>query len=82
MRRSANARLLDFIVDTLCNECEDIAQKLLATLAKVDIKGLQGLRTIFKALKPLWGKEKITNNEQKLNRYGSQLMLHVTMDSE
>ena len=79
MRKSTNARRLDPVLDILCNECEDIAQELIAALDKLDVKGSRGLSAIFKAPKTLWGKAKIVNIEQQLNGYRSQLILHVTV---
>jgi hypothetical protein len=82
MQAPTTSRLLDPALDALCKDCEEVAEELIAALDKLDVKGSQGLRTVYKALKALWGKEKILSIEQKLNGYRGQLILHVTVNLE
>jgi hypothetical protein len=82
MQAPTTTQRLDPVLDTLCKECEHTAEHLIAALDKLEEKGPQGLRTIFKALKSLWGREKILSIEQQLNGYRSQLILHVTVNLE
>jgi hypothetical protein len=64
----------------LCQACSDVADQLLAALTKVRVNSTgQKWQSLRKALRSIWSKEEITQLEQRLASFRSELNLRVTV---
>jgi hypothetical protein len=70
----------DADLQVLCQACSDVADQLLAALAKVKVnnKG-QKWQSLTKALRSIWSKEEIQQLEQRLASFRNQLNLRITL---
>ena len=68
----------DSSLDELCNGTQEIADRLLAALDKLRVKGKQNrAESLRKALRIVWGKKELVRLESRLGTYRAQLLLHV-----
>ena len=68
----------DSSLDELCNGAQEIADRLLAALDKLKVKGKQSrAQSLRKALRIVWGKEELARLEDRLGTYRNQLLLHI-----
>ena len=68
----------DSFLDELCNGAQEIAERLLAALDKLKVKGKQSrAESLRKALRSVWGKEELVRLETRLGTYRAQLLLHI-----
>ncbi|KAF2185377.1 TPR-like protein [Zopfia rhizophila CBS 207.26] len=71
----------DDALKRLCESCKSTADELLTALEKVKVSGKKERRkSIRKALRSVWSKEKIREVEGRLARFREELNLHVTVD--
>ena len=71
----------DDALKRLCKSCKSTANELLAALNKVKLNGKQDRwKSIRKALRSVWSKEKIYKLEGRLARFREELNLHVVVD--
>ena len=71
----------DSALQSLCKSCGTTADQLLAALDKVKVKGKQDKwKSIRKALRSVWSKEEIEELGRRLERFRTELNLHVTVD--
>ena len=72
---------VDLVLEQLCSRCIEVAEELLEALGSLRIKGehthFQSLR---KALKVLWGREKLKILEERLAGFRHELHLHITVE--
>ena len=67
-------------LQALCQACGDVADQLLAALAKVKVNGKgQKWQSLRKALRSIWSKEEIGQLEQRLASFRSELNLRITI---
>jgi len=65
----------------LCRSCGTVAVELLGALDKLKVHGeKQKWKSMRKALRSLWTKDKIQDIEKRLASFREQLNLHVTVD--
>ena len=68
----------DNALKRLCESCKSTADELLAALNKVKVNGKQDRwKSIRKALRSVWSKEKIRELEGRLARFRDELNLHT-----
>lgn len=67
-------------LQALCQACGDVADQLLAALAKLKVndKG-QKWQSLRKALRSIWSKEEIMQLEQRLASFRGELNLRITI---
>jgi hypothetical protein len=71
----------DILLSRLCASCNSTAQELIAALDKLRVEGkTTKWKSIRKALKSIWTKEKIQEIEQRISRIRDGLNLHVVTD--
>ena len=71
----------DATLESLCKSCGNAADKLLAALDKVKVKGKQDKwKSVRKALRSVWSKEEIEELERRLAKFREELNLHVVVD--
>ena len=71
----------DNALKSLCESCKSTADELLAALNEVKVNGEQDRwKSIRKALRSVWSKEKICELEGRLARFREELKLHSIMD--
>jgi arginyl-tRNA synthetase len=65
----------------LCESCKSTADELLTALKKCKVSGKQDRwKSIRKALRSVWSKEKILELEGRLARFKEELNLHIIVD--
>jgi hypothetical protein len=70
----------DSDLQALCQACGDVAEQLLAALAKVKVNGKgQKWQSLRKALRSIWSKEEIGQLEQRLASFRGELHLRITI---
>lgn len=71
----------DNTLKNLCESCQSAADELLTALNKVKVSGKQDRwKSMRKALRSVWDKEKIRELEGRLARFREQLNLHITVE--
>jgi hypothetical protein len=71
----------DDALKRLCESCKSTADELLAALDKVKVNGKQDRRkSIRKALRSVWSKERICELVGRLEKFREKLNLHVIVD--
>jgi hypothetical protein len=71
----------DSPLENLCKSCNTAAEKLLAALDKVKVKGEQRKwKSVRKALKSVWSKEEIRELERQLSKLREELNSHIVVD--
>jgi hypothetical protein len=71
----------DSTLENLCKSCNTAAEKLLAALDKVKVKGEQRKwKSVRKAFKSVWSKEEIGELERRLSKLREELNLHLVVD--
>ncbi|KAM0802013.1 hypothetical protein BDR22DRAFT_888067 [Usnea florida] len=69
------------VLGQLCSSCSEVADELLKSLKHLGVKGkLKRSESFRKALKALWGKEKLRSLEERLAGFRQELILHVAVD--
>ena len=69
------------VLGQLCSSCSEVADELLKSLKYLGVKGkLRRSESFRKALKALWGKEKLRSLEERLAGFRQELILHVAVD--
>lgn len=64
----------------LCVEVGEVSNELLAALTKLDIEGtISRWKSLRKAIRSVWSKEKLTELQHKLDALRDQLNLHVSV---
>ncbi|KAL0264369.1 hypothetical protein SLS55_000318 [Diplodia seriata] len=67
----------------ICSGCDDVAQELLGALGRVMSQGKQGRwKSIRKALKAVWTKDKIRDIDMRLSNFRDQLTLRILLQSK
>lgn len=81
VRLQASAGPVDSALERLCIRCQEIADELLKALESLCVKGkYTRSQSLRKALKVLWGKEKLKVLEERLALFRQELTLHVTVE--
>jgi hypothetical protein len=71
----------DNTLQRLCESCKSTADELLVALNKIKCNGKQDRwKSIRKALRSVWSKEKIHELEGRLARFREELNLHMNVD--
>jgi hypothetical protein len=71
----------DSTLENLCKSCNTAAEKLLAALDQVKVKGEQRKwKSVRKALQSVWSKEEIGELERRLSKLREELNLHIVVD--
>jgi hypothetical protein len=71
----------DSALENLCKSCNTAAEKLLAALDKIKVKGEQRKwKSARKALKSVWSKEEIGELERRLSKLREELNSHIIVD--
>ena len=80
-RLQSSSEPVDLVLEQLCSKCVEVAEELLEALESLRVKGentrFQSLR---KALKVLWGREKLRILEERLAGFRHELNLHITVE--
>ena len=80
-RLQASSGSVDLVLEQLSSRCREVAEELLEALESLRIKGehtrFQNLR---KALKVLWGQEKLRTLEERLAIFRQELILHIVVE--
>ena len=72
---------VDSVLAQLCSSCSEVADELLESMKYLGVKGkLKRSESFRKALKALWGKEKLRSLEERLAGFRLELILHVAVD--
>ena len=80
-RLQTSVGLVDSILEQLCSSCSEVADDLLKALECLGVKGKQTRsQSLRKALKALWGKEKLKNLEERLAGFRQELTLHIAVE--
>lgn len=80
-RLQASAGPVDPVLVQLCSSCSEIADELLAALTRLGAKGnYTRSQSLRKALKALWGQEKLRSLERRLAEFRQQLIFHVVVE--
>ena len=70
---------VDLVLEQLCSRCREVADELLEVLESLRVKGKHTrFQSLRKALKVLWGKEKLRILEERLAGFRHELNLHIT----
>lgn len=81
VRLQGSAGPVDSVLEQLCSSCNEVADELLKSLGHLGVKGkYTASQSLRKALKTLWGKEKLKLLEERLAGYRQELTLHMTVD--
>ena len=68
-------------LEHLCSRCREVADELLESLENHSVKGIHTrFQSLRKALKVIWGKEKLRILEGRLAGIRQELTLHVTVE--
>lgn len=79
--QDASSTVSDDALKRLCESCKSTADELLAALNKVKVNGKQdGWKSVRKALRSVWSKEKIRELEGRLTRLRAELDLHTMVN--
>lgn len=79
--RNAATAARDDALKKLCESCKAAAEELLEALSKVKVDGPKNRwKSVRKALRSVWSKEKVRELEGRLARFREQLNLHITVD--
>ena len=71
----------DPVLEKLCLRCSEVAEELLKALQGMAVKGKHSRsQSLRKALKALWGKEKLQRLESRVAGFRQELILHATFD--
>jgi hypothetical protein len=71
----------DKALHALCRSCGVVAVELLGALDKLKVQGKKGKwKSMRKALRSLWSKEKIQEIEKQLEGFREELNLHIVVD--
>ena len=66
---------------SLCSRCNEVAEELLATLTSLQVvRKHKKLRTVGKALRSVWGHEKIARLESRLVAIRKELEFHILFE--
>ena len=80
LKNAANATG-DKALETLCKSCSAVAAELLGALNKLKVHGKkERWKSMRKALRSLWSKEKIQEIEKRLASFREELNLHIAVD--
>ena len=80
-RLQKSTEQVDPVLAQLCSSCSEVADELLKSLKYLGVKGkLKRSESFRKALKALWGKEKLRSLEERLAGFREELLLHVAVD--
>ena len=80
-RLQTSTEPVDPVLAQLCSSCSEVADELLKTVKYLGVKGkLKRSESFRKALKALWGKEKLRSLEERLAGFRQELSLHVAVD--
>ena len=72
---------VDLVLEQLCSRCREVADELLEALESLRVKGKHTcFQSLRKALKVLWGKEKLRILEERLAGFRHELNLHITVE--
>lgn len=78
--RGAATATGDRALENLCKSCNTVAEKLLAALDKVKVKGEQRKwKSVRKALQSVWSKEEIGELERRLSKLREELNSHIVV---
>lgn len=81
VRLQASSGPVDSVLEQLCTRCREIADELLKALESFCVKGkYTRSQSLRKALKVLWGKEKLKVLEERLAIFRQELILHITVE--
>jgi protein-arginine kinase activator protein McsA len=71
----------DEALKRLCESCKSTADELIAALNKVKVNGKQNRwKSMRRALRSVWSKEKIHELDGRLSRFKEELNLHILVD--
>ena len=71
----------DPILNELCLSCIAVSEQFSEALAELQIKGKQSRsKTLRKALKTIWGADRIQSLNSRLQGFREQLILHLSVD--
>lgn len=80
-RLQASAGSVDPVLKQLCSRCSEVAEELLKALESLGVKGKHTrAQSLRKALKAMWGNEKLKILEERLARFRHELTLHVNVE--
>ena len=72
---------VDSVLEQLCSSCIQVTDELLKALKHFVAKGQKTRPQSFrKALKAIWGKEKLKILEESLAEFRQEMTLHLTVD--
>ena len=80
-RIQSSSEPVDLVLEQLCSRCIEVAEELLEALESLGVKGKHmRFPSIRKALKVLWGREKLRILEERLAGFRHELNLHITVE--
>ena len=80
-RLQTSTEPVDSVLAQLCRSCSEVADELLTSLKCLVVRGkIKRSDSFRKALKALWGKEKLRSLEERLAGFRQELVLHVAVD--
>lgn len=80
-RLQASIGPVDPVLEQLCSSCNEVADELLKALEHLGVKGkYTRSQSLRKALKALWGKEKLEVLGKRLAGFRQELNLHITVE--
>ena len=80
-RLQASSGSVDLVLEQLCSRCREVADELLEALESLRVKGKHTrFQCLRKALKVLWGQEKLRKLEERLAGFRHELNLHITVE--
>lgn len=80
-RLQASVGPVDPVLELLCSSCNKVADELLKALECLGVKGkYTRSQSLRKALKTLWGKERLKILEERLAGFRQELILHIIVE--
>ena len=80
-RLQASSGPVDLVLEQLCSRCREVADDLLEALESLRVRGkYTRFQCLRKALKVLWGQEKLRKLEERLAGFRHELNLHITVE--
>ena len=80
-RLQASSGPVDLALEQLCLKCREVSEELLEALESLRIEEKHTrVQSLRKALKVLWGQEKLRILEERLARFRQELNLHITVE--
>ena len=80
-RLQASIGPADLVLTHLCARCREVADELLKAVERLGIKEKHTRsQSLRKALKALWGREKLKILEERLAGFRHELTLHITVE--